>query len=91
MSDFFVRDNKTGLMVEKFNSFDEALEAIDGYMAKEWDKGNRRIDLYSVVDEDRNVLHKYLVKITQPDGSIVLGRPVVCREDYAKVELQLFS
>jgi len=82
MSKYFVRSNKTGLMVEKFDAFDEALAAIDGYMKKDWDAGNRKLDLYNVVDEDRNVIHRYLVKITQEDGSSKYAGPIICREDY---------
>ena len=82
MSKYFVRSNKTGLMVEKFDTFDEALAAIDGYMKKDWDAGNRKLDLYNVVDEDRNVIHRYLVKITQEDGSSKYAGPIICREDY---------
>ena len=69
-------------MVEKLDTFDEALAAIDGYMKKDWDTGNRKLDLYNVVDEDRNVIHRYLVKITQEDGSSKYAGPIICREDY---------
>ena len=82
MSDYFVRSNKTGLMVEKFDTFDEALAAIDEYMKKDWAAGDRRIDLYNIVDEDRNVLHRYLVKVTQEDGSYTYNGSIICREDY---------
>ena len=82
MSKYFVRSNKTGLMVESFDTFDDALKAIDEYMKKDWAAGDRRIDLYNITDEDRNVLHRYLVKITQENGSSKYTGPIICREDY---------
>ena len=90
-SKFYVIDNQTGFMVDSFDSFDDALKAIDGYMKNAWAEGNRRIDLYSVADEDRHVLHRYMVKIDQGDGSSVYTGPVISREDYTSVELEVFS
>ena len=68
-------------MVDSFDTYDEALKAIDEYMKKDWAEGNRRIDLYNVVDEDQNVIHKYLVRIHQAEGPDRMDS-IICREDY---------
>lgn len=65
---FYVASNKTGFVVDGFNTFDDALAAIDRYQAEDFKNGDCRVGMYSIVDEDHIPVHRYMVKVST-DGS----------------------
>lgn len=65
---FYVKSNHTGFMMDNFATFDEAQEAVDKYSADDWAKGDRRVYMYDIVDEDGHKIVKYRLKITDNAG-----------------------
>jgi len=79
MSKYYTASVKTGFMVESFDSFDEALEAINKYRNQK----ETRHEVFQIVDEDHYLLHRYI--ITFPGGAeAVIARDGYTASDYAR-------
>ena len=80
MSKYYIASLKTGFMVDSFDSFDEALEAL----GKHSQEGN---EAFQIVDEDHHTLHRYIVTIPE-DGKyrvdVVIERNGYTEADYAR-------
>ena len=49
---YYTADKETGTFIEAFDTYAEALDAIDEYEAQDKADGNYEEDFYDVVDED---------------------------------------
>jgi len=80
MGKYYIASLKTGFMVDNFDSFNKAVEAIGEYRLK----GN---EAFQIVDEDHYPLHRYIVTIPE-DGKyrvdVVIERDGYTAADYAE-------
>lgn len=65
---FYVKSNRTGFMMDNFETFDEAQEAVDKYTAEDFAKGDRRVYMYDITDEDGLKIVQYTLKIKNASG-----------------------
>lgn len=48
---YYTSDRETGTIIEEFNSYEEALDAISDYEQEDKNNGDYEENFYSVVDE----------------------------------------
>lgn len=65
---FYVKSNHTGFMMDNFETFDKAQEAVDKYTAEDFAKGDRRVYMYDITDENGQKIVQYMLKIEDADG-----------------------
>lgn len=68
---FWVADKRTGFMVEQYESYEKAQDAVNDLTAKEWEKGDRRF-MFEIVNEDHKPILRYMARIIRPDGTRII-------------------
>ncbi len=49
---FYTADRETGSFIDSFETYEDALKAIEGYEAEDKENGDYTPDFYDIVDEE---------------------------------------
>ena len=81
MSKYYTASVKTGFMVESFDTFDEAVEAIGRYQRQK----ETQQEVFQIVDEDHYQLHRYVIDCPGENGKRKLDS-VIARDGYNEAD-----
>lgn len=79
---FYILNTDNNTIINGSDSYDKALETVDCLQEEAFNKGDRRIGVYRIVDKDNIPVHRYMVKSTHDDGSYEYIDVITVNENY---------